>query len=327
MSRSTFHRYIAVDWSAKSVPSSNKPSADAIWVGKKTCKDEETREFYFRTRFECEKFLANELCDAVDCGERVLIGYDFDFGFPTGFASSLGYVGNLPWKFIWDKISNMIEDDTTNRNNRFEVAASINKEIAGSDTNGPLWGCPAGQSYDGLFPKSPAYPFKSTNGILLGRRRVCEKRESQAQPVWKLIGSASVGGQSLVGIPVINRLRHVEKLVDLSRIWPFETGFDSKVLFDGSARVVHVEIWPGLLSSILDKSCVVRDQAQVRATVNWLFETDKAKRLAWLFTPPNWLTNLELTAAAMEEGWVIGAGHNREIFSPNSIEEQQSFNL
>ena len=57
-------------------------------------------------------------------GERVLLGFDFPFGYPAGFAARLGLPGP-PWRAVWDEIAGLVEDDQNNRNNRFDVAAAI----------------------------------------------------------------------------------------------------------------------------------------------------------------------------------------------------------
>jgi hypothetical protein len=46
------------------------------------------------------------------------------------------------------------------------------------------------------------------------------------QPIWKLFGNGSVGGQALLGIPRLSALRNDEVLEPVFRVWPFETGFE-----------------------------------------------------------------------------------------------------
>jgi precorrin-8X/cobalt-precorrin-8 methylmutase len=92
-----FDRYIAVDWSANNQP---KTGRDSIWscVG-----DDGTSELFtanHATRRAAEEWLLTTLTAAVRAGERVLVGFDFPFGYPTGFAASLGLEGEL-WKGIW----------------------------------------------------------------------------------------------------------------------------------------------------------------------------------------------------------------------------------
>lgn len=310
----SFDVYVAVDWSASSVPSAPKPSADAIWVALKRPEAEVQTEAYFRTRQECTVYLREVLRDFAANGHRVLIGYDFDFGFPSGFAEALGYYGEHPWNYIWSLLSTEISDNSDNHNNRFEVAAAINDTVRGTNEVGPLWGRPIKKQLGSVSTKSPGFPYQTGSGVRLRGRRWCELHERRAQPIWKLLGTASVGGQSLVGIPRLRSLRFDDQLAAVSKVWPFELGFNEKFLADEATRIVHVEIWPGLLGSMLDPSLQIKDQAQVRATVDWFHELDTRQELAWLFEPPDWMSSEQIRDAEREEGWVVGAGRSGFIF-------------
>lgn len=311
---SDFNIFIAVDWSAKNTPSPAKPSADAIWVAVKDTLAGEQYERYFRTRFSCESFLLELLHhNARKENARILIGYDLDFGFPAGLAKSMG-VSGLPWQYHWKTLSNMIQDNEKNKNNRFQVASFYNQKS--SNTIGPFWGVPKAQETDYLKPKSPSYPFQAQNGATLRHKRWCESKEPKAQPVWKLLGTASVGGQSLMGILVIHRLRHHNDLKDMSAIWPLETGFN----YPENSRIVHVEIWPGLFSKHLDGTLEVKDHAQVRYTVDWLDMWVRSGKMSTLMAPPAWLTASQIEDVEREEGWVIGSGLEGRIF-PEEIKE------
>ena len=70
-----------------------------------------------------------------------MVGFDFPFGYPAGFAARLGLEGP-PWRAVWDEIARLIEDDEGNRNNRFEVGAEFNRRVSGGRF--PFWGCPVG---------------------------------------------------------------------------------------------------------------------------------------------------------------------------------------
>lgn len=306
-----FDYYIAVDWSARSKPSSRKPASDALWVGERSLEPGSQKETYFRTRFECVEYLLEVLRNNIIVGFRTFIGYDLDFGFPAGFASAHCLLdGDLPWQRNWTLLVEKIVDDTTNMNNRFEVASTLNALCMDYRQNeiGPLWGCLVGREYSHLQTKKPKFPFEARNGVLLRDKRWTEHRESKAQPVWKLIGSASVGGQTLLGIPAISKLRYHPNLRDFSQIWPFETGFTVPESSSKVPSILHVEIWPGLLNSTLDTSIAIRDKAQVRATVNWLLSHDQRDTLRGLFTPPSWLSREQIRDCVSEEGWVLGSG-------------------
>ena len=316
-----FDTYIAVDWSARTVPSPKKPTRDAIWVGIKDLKEKIQTESYFRTRYSCINYLRELLIKNVKEKNRTLIGYDLDFGFPSGYVDALDISGNLPkWLKMWNLLVDLIRDNDENSNNRFEVAAYLNSKciIESSSQVGPLWGCPRGNtSYETLNPKSPKFPFITKNGQILRKKRWTEQRESRAQPVWKLIGSASVGGQTLVGIPAVFKLRFDSNLKLHSKVWPFETKFLSHFTSPTLPLILHVEIWPGILASKLDKNIKIKDRAQVRATVDWIADCDKTGELQNLLSTPSGLTSEEVQNCIEEEGWVLGSGLSKEIESLN----------
>ena len=58
----------------------------------------------------------------------MLIGFDFPFGFPVGTAQRLGYRG-LAWRNLWQTLEDEISDHEDNRNNRFDVAESLNVRL------------------------------------------------------------------------------------------------------------------------------------------------------------------------------------------------------
>jgi hypothetical protein len=308
-----FDVYFAVDWSARNVPSPLKPSKDAIWVGEKLAPGIEdptvVRESYWNTRFACQMYLRDRLMHHVRLKRRVFIGFDFAYGYPTGFAKALGLNGNIPpWRKIWNELSRLIVDDKNNCNNRFEVAAELNLRCG--LTPGPFWGCPATCNLPALTMKSPpqGYPYQVAPDLAIDRLRWVDKRERGVQPIWKLIGSGSVGGQSLVGIPTVCRLRDDPTLQLVSRVWPFETGFTLNPTPEVGPFVLHGEIWPGVVPDPLDRSINIRDQAQVRAVVHWLCGLDTLGQLSELFTRPADLSTEATKACIEEEGWIIGGG-------------------
>lgn len=315
-----FDIIIAVDWSAKSSPSPRTPSADAIWIAVFDIHNNHISEQYFQTRHACKEYLLSILQKYVESNDKVLLGYDFDFGFPRGLGEALGGSKKETWKFLWEYLNRVVEDNEQNENNRFEVAAQINKVI--SHQPGPFWGCPRSKCFESLAYTSPQYPFLVKDNVLLRKKRWCEHREPRAQPVWKLLGTASVGGQSLLGIPFLYSLRNHEFLKEHSSIWPFETGFTLPNLPTDGPSIVHVEIWPGILSNHLDKTIPVRDQAQVRKTVQWLHEWDASGQLAVLMSPPAWVDETMLEDILSEEGWVIGSGLEGNIFPGNGMENK-----
>lgn len=309
-----FDVYIAVDWSARSKPSPVRPSPDALWVGERLASQPPDRadvnETYWSTRHTCHAYLRGRLAHHAALGRRVFIGFDVAYGYPAGFAAALGLTGGLPpWRLTWDELTRLIVDNPDNSNNRFDVAAALNARCGGP-APGPLWGCPAGRALPSLEIKSPAagYPYPVRPGLALERLRRVDRSERGVQPVWKLIGSGSVGGQCLVGIPVVCRLRDDPALSAMSAVWPFETGFTPTPTPATGPCILHAEIWPGLVSDALDPDIAIRDRAQVRATVRWLSKLDEDGRLGALFAIPDSLHPEGVAASVEEEGWILGAG-------------------
>jgi hypothetical protein len=306
-----FDAYIAVDWSSRSNPSPAGPSKDAIWVGERLAQSEVDAsvvgEAYFRTRLDFKTHVRNRLLQHADHRRRVLIGFDFAYGYPEGYVDALGMDVDLPpWRRVWNEPTELVTDNARNLNNRFEAAAELNAR-RGEPTLGPFWGCPLGRQRPTLKMTSPVYPYTTRSGLTLDRLRQVDKRQRGAQEIWKLFGAGSVGGQSLVGIPVVRGLRDDTRLAAFSRVWPFETGFVSSPVPDEGPFVLHVEIFPGNVLDQLDADLAVRDQAQVRAVTNWLSRLDSDGQLRRLFATPGGLSPEEIDACVEEEGWIIGS--------------------
>src|SRR5437762_12862436 len=80
-----FDTYVIVDWSAASQP---KTGRDSIWI----CRLGADGESFCNppTRHAAKGLLADMLAGASARGERVVVGFDFPFGYPAGFAARLG---------------------------------------------------------------------------------------------------------------------------------------------------------------------------------------------------------------------------------------------
>ncbi|HEX6780326.1 MAG TPA: hypothetical protein VF099_19135, partial [Ktedonobacterales bacterium] len=305
-----FDVYLAVDWSARSKPGPAAPAQDALWVGEAfapgLAEAEAPRESYWRTRRACRDYLRARLLEHIQAGRRVFIGCDFPYGYPSGLAQALSLSESVPpWRRIWNELSRLIADDASNANNRFEVANALNARCAGP-TPGPFWGCPAGTAFGNLLPTSPRYPYQTRAGPALERLRQTERLARGTQPGWKLYGTGSAGGQALLGIPVVCRLRDDPALAGVSRVWPFETGFTTLPTPKDGPTIIHAEIWPGLVSDQLDRALPIRDQAQVRAAARWLARLDDAGQLGTLFNPPAAHSSGMSDRYSEEEGWILG---------------------
>ena len=124
---------------------------DSIWI---CAVDRGGRERLIEnpsTRHAAKNLLGNLLSDAAAHGERVLLGFDFPFGYPAGFAHRLGLNGAPAWRAVWDEIAARLNDAQNNKNDRFTVAAEFNRRV--SERAFPFWGCPVRFTHDYLGPK------------------------------------------------------------------------------------------------------------------------------------------------------------------------------
>jgi precorrin-8X/cobalt-precorrin-8 methylmutase len=279
-----FDRLVVVDWSANSTP---KRGRDSIWIAVRDSVGVTLSNP--STRFEAEEILA----DVVGADGRTLVGVDFSLGFPAGTAKSLGLAGSggledPPWASTATELSRLVDDDARNRNNRFEVASDLNTRTGVAP--GPFWGCPPKAGSASLTttkpPPGPLAEWRTVESVL---------RERGHRPFssWQLLGAGAVGSQSLLGIPMVMRLR--ERFGGRLAVWPFEPI---------DRAIVVVEVWPSLLLLDLDVA-PVRDAAQVLGVAEWLAGLDAADGLHELFC----LDGLEPEVHDVvvgEEGWVLG---------------------
>jgi precorrin-8X/cobalt-precorrin-8 methylmutase len=273
-----FDCVVIVDWSASAVP---KRGADSIWVAALDAATGACSLENLRTRALAE---ARLLALASSPG-RSLVGFDFPFGYPMGFAGQLGLEGT-PWAATWALLAEMVHDDEHNHNNRFAVAAELNRRLGSPH----FWGVPSAREAEWLPVRRPAEA--------LARWRLAEQRlrDGGLRPfsVWQLLGAGSVGSQALTGIPVVHRLRHHPLLRDRSAVWPFETG----LALGDTPDVVFAEVWPSAIAfDHVDHP--VKDARQVIALAHHLASATAVEPT---------LTDAARCAVMAEEGWVLGVG-------------------
>jgi precorrin-8X/cobalt-precorrin-8 methylmutase len=296
-----FDTYVMVDWSAATVPRTGR---DSIWI----CwhaKDGERLENP-PTRHAAKLLLGEWLAAALAQRERVLLGFDFPFGYPAGFAGRLGLSGP-PWRALWDEIARLLQDDEHNVNNRFDVANALNQRVSGRRF--PFWGCPQTSTRDHLGGKH--HRGHEPDG--LAERRIVDLHIPSAQPCWKLLGAGSVGGQALTGIPVVRALRDDPRWAGQARIWPFETGLQAPT--DGSLLIA--EVYPSLWA-VSPMAGEPKDAAQVRAVARYFAERDRCGQLTELFAGDPDLTPQQRDRVESEEAWTLGvtAAKQRPIAVP-----------
>ncbi len=300
-----FDAYLMVDWSAASAPAPANPAQarDSIWWALAVRQDgivEITDHRHARTRAGAVSALGDLLTEALMHG-RVLACFDFAFGYPDGTAEALNLgTAGLVWRKLWKKVSAGFTDDTRNRNNRFDLAAGLNREFGSVD--GPFWGYPHQHHgrYDGL-------PFRKPQGYgsaLPKEWRLADHHAKGTHSVWQLSGNGIVGGQTLTGIPALWALRTDPRLAEVSAIWPFETGLCD----DERARIVIAETWPSLFP-VQAIEGLPKDAAQVSAVVHHLADLDDRDLLDDAMRGGVPLTPKERLIVETEEGWILGLGH------------------
>ncbi|MEP1538633.1 MAG: gephyrin-like molybdotransferase Glp [Paracoccaceae bacterium] len=264
-----------VDWSGGN-DTGARACKDAIWVAEAR-RGQVEKPVYLRNRKLAEAWLQEAITASLSAGERLLLGFDFPFGYPKGFGTAV--TGSDDPFAIWDWLSDRIED-TPENNNRFDVAAELNRLFPGV---GPFWG-------NGLKRDIPDLPRKGKagDGHGLPENRIAETHAKGAFTLWQLSGAGAVGSQTLMGLPVLNRLRGLFP-GDIS-VWPFEP-------LDTSIGIV--EIWPSLTVGTAPEGWI-KDAWQVH----------EVARIVSSMAGPTLAKMLDVDAP--EEGWILGLGHERD---------------
>ena len=276
-----FDTVAIVDWSGGN-DTGPRPRKDAIWLGI-TRNEKDQEPVYIRNRTLAEEILQNLIAEETAANRRLFIGFDFPFGFPTGFARALTGSDNPLdlWAWFAEHVT-----DSPRANNRFDLAARINTRFPGI---GPFW-------FNALKADLPHLPRKDTRkGHGLPEKRAIETRTKGSFPCWQMGGAGAVGGQVFTGLPVLHRLRRA--FTDHVAAWPFEP-LDKPVAL--------VEIWPGLINPIVKHAEAqggIRDAHQVRLL---------ARAVARLH--PDDLAAM-LDVHAPEEGWIMGVGHEDKLMA------------
>ena len=293
-----FHTHIIVDWSARSKPSPAKPSRDSIWWA--TARDGRVQApQYARTRHDAIDRLASVIAAELDASRRVLASFDFPFGYPAGVARHL--TGKASALDLWDWFEDRIEDAENNANNRYEVAAEINRTYRGL---GPFWGRPKNWPY----PDVPTRKSDRTHHQWAAHPpecRIADRHAKGAKTIWQLAYAGCVGSQVLLGLPALNRLTADPRVRSHAAIWPFQTGLRAP-----QAPVVIAEIYPSLLQQEAHKrQGKILDAAQVCVNAEAFARLDALDGLAPCFEGAPNLTPDERRCIETEEAWILGLGH------------------
>ncbi len=268
----SFDSVVMVDWSGGNDRGAT-PKKDAIWacIARGGIAED---PLYLRNRQVAEDWIKKAITTERAAGRRVLVGFDLCFAFPAGFAKAL--IGSEDTLALWDWFEARVED-SPKANNRFDLGGQINRLFPG---NGPFW-------YNGLQRDIADLP-RNQQGFTqqaFGQLRKADAAAKGAQSPFKLGGAGAVGGQVIMGLPTLARLRrHFGR--DLS-VWPFEaTG----------TGIVLAETYFSMLDLPLDGHDI-KDAAQVQLY---------AARFSGL-SGEDWAQVLDRPAGP--EGWVMGLGH------------------
>ncbi|WP_428062389.1 cobalamin biosynthesis protein CbiG [Brevundimonas sp.] len=297
-----FDAYVVADWTAAET---RKLGDTSLWIG--VAKRDVRFRLYTEThnvatRAEGEALLASILADHRKRGDRVLVGLDFNFGYPAGTAARLKLEGT-PWQAMWKFIASNIVDKADNTNNRYQVAAKMNRLM--TDEAWPFWGAPAKQAQRWLTTTKPPVGAGADIPEFRATEDAVRKGRLQPKSVWQMHGAGAVGGQTLVGIPAVRRL--LESLGPSGAVWPFGTGWRELTPDDVEPlSALVVEVWPSMFAATLE-SGEFKDQAQVRTTAEALARMDDAGDLARAFGPPKTAAPDLIAQVEQEEGWILGA--------------------
>lgn len=300
--RKIFDSYIMVDWSAASKPTTG---SDSIWIGALT-PDARMKLKFSSSNPETREKAVQQLKAAIERltkrGDRVLVGFDFSLGFPRGTSAALniGSEEQSPWEALTTFLSREMKDRPDNSNNRFPLAARMNRLI--SDGPFPFWGCAKKDELTTLtVKKARDHQKDDLPEFRLTETRCIEQKRGRPQPVWKLSYAGAVGGQTLTGIPRVLELRN--QFTDNSAIWPQETGWIDSA--DQFPQVLFSEVYPSLVQA-KPRAGQTKDESQVESLCFEFSKLDESGTLFELFRQPEAINDVESEVICREEGWILG---------------------
>lgn len=251
------------------------------------------------TRHEAFWWLFEHLHLWVTKGAKVFVGWDFSFGLPKGGTALVMAKRRACWADWWDFLSQVVKDDVENRNNRFWVAKLLNRQAGGK---GPFWGRAGGSVLRGVPRRKPQFPFQGVREY-----RECDERLRRiyrwVSSPFQLAGAGAVGGQMLVGIPYVHRLRREPSLEGVSFVYPFELDEITVALNRRGGISVHSEIF--LPTSHYSLALFPKDKGQVLAFVAKATRTWKTKEFYENFYQVLRLPGQTKEKVLKEEGWAI----------------------
>jgi hypothetical protein len=293
-----FGAYVVVDWSAAE---GRKTGEQSLWIGVMK-RDVRFRLAYEThnpaTRAEGEALLRSLLAELARRGDRALVALDFPLGFAEGTAKRLVVDG---WSGLWGFLASNVVDKPDNTNNRFAVAAKMNRLM--TDEARPFWGAPARQTQRWLAATKQDY------GDIPEYRRteLATKKlgKAMARTVWQMQGAGSVGGQALLGIAAARRI--VDSLGASAAVWPFGTGWRALTPADVEPlSALFIEAYAPL-HPVKPEPGETKAAAAVRGVAEALAKLDETGKLGAAFAPAKSPSDKDRAAVETEEGWIFGA--------------------
>ena len=296
-----FNGYIMVDWSAANSRTTGK---DSIWVAELMGNVNDVILTNYPTRSCFRKYLKGKMEEATENNKRLLIGFDFPFGYPANAYGKFSFKDCDDWKGLWKLISTNIKDNIknyANKNNRFYVASDFNKCFP--DNKRPFWGHPTGTNHDGQYPYLENNPPQVYDDNFLSEFRIIEKtlgnqHNINPKSVWQLFCGVTVGGQTLMGIPTLQKVKD-HKEIDCV-IWPFEN-------IDDKTKHVIAEIYPSIWDTQGDHDINDANQVYtVAKNIAYLDETNLLQK--FLNAPFDYERDNKINEGDIikKEGWILG---------------------
>ncbi len=274
-----FDTFAVVDWSSGN-DTGPMPRKDAIWAASVTRGVSEDPA-NLRNRSLALSWITELIEREIAAGRHLLIGFDFPFGYPRGFAHAVN--GRADPLSLWAWFAENLKD-APEGNNRFDLAGQLNARFPGI---GPFW-------FNALKRDIPHLPRKGTDRADHGmfERRKAETQAKGSFTCWQMGGAGAVGGQVMTGLATLERLRG--RFPDDIAVWPFQP-LDTPVAF--------VEIWPSLIDPVVREVDDIRDRAQVNLLAQTLagLEPDSLHRM------------LDAGHGNNEEGWILGLGFEEAL--------------
>jgi len=192
----TFDAFVAIDWSGA--------AGSYAGIAVAMCRAGRAAPRLVRPRSIrwTRQAIANWVTSQVGAGQRLLIGFDFAFGFP--FEPEVGYLGGQAQEI--DEINalwSLMETKSCG-----EPDFGCNRVVADPD-------------YTLLFWKSGLKPEHWVERKRLTERACAEATGTRPDTLYKMLGSKQVGKASITGMRVLRHIR--SRSADAVAIWPFET--------------------------------------------------------------------------------------------------------